>query len=216
MKLTTTTFVVAIMGVSAWAQLANPGETVNNVRNQLRSATNAVNERKQNIIRQAEQGNAAHQGNAAQPSNHVAPRGRVTRGVAQKRSNQGQPAPQQNAAAAEDESGSTVQMRGKRDPFVSVIRAQSAAGGGCATGKRCLVIGDIALKGIVRSPEGMIAVVENGQRKSYFLHENDPVFNGQVVKIEPDAIVFRETVVDRAGRQSTREVVKRILKPSIS
>jgi hypothetical protein len=209
MKLTTTAFVVAMMGASAWAQMANPAQTINNVRSQLRSATNAVNERREQTVNQA-----------AQPTSQVAPRTQVTPGkpgVSQMEVKRGKAAAQHNAAAAaETTSGGTVQMRGKRDPFVSVIRTQSAAGGTCATGKKCLVIGEIALKGIVRSGALMIAVVENAQRKTYFLHENDPVFNGHVVKIDPDGIVFRETVIDRVGRQSTREVVKRILKPSIS
>jgi len=104
----------------------------------------------------------------------------------------------------------THTLTGKRDPFVSVIRMQSPTGPACATGKKCLVAGQIELKGVVQSESGMIAVVENPQRQTYFLHEKDPVFNGEVLKIEPGEIVLRETVVDRAGRQSTREVVKRV------
>jgi Tfp pilus assembly protein PilP len=66
------------------------------------------------------------------------------------------------------------------------------------------------LKGVVKGPDGMLAVVENQQRRSYFLRENDPVFNGQVVRITADSIVFREKVLDKLGHEQTREVVKRI------
>lgn len=113
------------------------------------------------------------------------------------------------AAAAETKStdGKPAPSR-RRDPFVSIIQTRSVAGPACATGKKCLIINQIVLKGIVKSPEGMLALVENGQRKSYFLRENDPVFNGQVVRITPDSIVFRERVVDRLGREIKRDIVK--------
>ena len=38
----------------------------------------------------------------------------------------------------------------------------------------------------------MIAVVVNSLNKAYFLRENDPVFNGFVVKITGDSIIFKE------------------------
>ena len=56
----------------------------------------------------------------------------------------------------------------------------------------------------------MIAVVVNSLDKAYFLHENDPVFNGYVVKITGDSIIFKETVQDRLGKPFTREVTKKI------
>ncbi len=126
----------------------------------------------------------------------------------------------EGAEAAEpgDEEGASAapvvrRVRGQRDPFETVIRSQPE-GPGCSTGKKCLVVDKMDLKGVVRSQNGMIAIVVTEQRKTYFLHENDPVYNGHVVKINPDSIVFRETVIDRVGRQSTRDVVKRIARPA--
>ncbi len=66
-------------------------------------------------------------------------------------------------------------------------------GSGCSTGKRCLAIDQINLKGVVKADSGMIAVVVNSLNKAYFLRENDPVFNGFVVKITGDSIIFKET-----------------------
>ena len=51
--------------------------------------------------------------------------------------------------------------------------------------------------------------------KAYFLRENDPVFNGYVVKITGDSVVFQETVQDKLGKPFTREVVKRIFTPAV-
>lgn len=105
---------------------------------------------------------------------------------------------------------------GKRDPFVSlaVVRAQQI-GASCGTGKRCLVIDQIDLKGVVKTPSGMIAMVENPAKKAYFLRENDPVFNGYVVKITLDSVIFKESSMDNQGRTQTRDVVKRVSAPVV-
>ena len=104
-------------------------------------------------------------------------------------------------------------MTGKRDPFFSPVVQQS--GSGCSTGKKCLEIGNINLRGVVKSDSGFIAVVTNNLNKAYFLRENDPVFNGYVVKITGDSVVFQETVEDKLGKPFTREIVKRIFTPAV-
>ncbi len=105
---------------------------------------------------------------------------------------------------------------GKRDPFLSPIREGGVLGPACTTGKKCLAINTIVLRGIVKSQGGMIAVVESSTRRlSYFLRENDPVFNGYVVKITGDTVVFRENVMDKMGKQGTRDVVMKVVAPVV-
>ncbi len=103
---------------------------------------------------------------------------------------------------------------GRRDPFISPVVSHTG-GSGCSTGKKCLEIGAINLRGVVRAESGFIAVVSNSMNKAYFLRENDPVFNGYVMKITGDSIVFQETLQDRLGRTFTREVVKKITTPAV-
>ncbi|MFZ0291410.1 MAG: hypothetical protein WBW98_03320 [Candidatus Sulfotelmatobacter sp.] len=105
-------------------------------------------------------------------------------------------------------------MSGKRDPFFSPV-VQEPSGSGCSTGKKCLEIGQINLRGVVKSENGFIAVVTNSLNKAYFLRENDPVFNGYVVRITGDTVVFQETVQDKLGKPLTREVTKRIFTPAV-
>ena len=109
----------------------------------------------------------------------------------------------------------TYSAAGKRDPFVSPVVSRSVGGSGCSAGKRCLAIDQIALTGIVKSEAGMIAVVVNALNKAYFLRENDPVFNGYVVKITGDSIVFKETIQDKLGKPFEREVTKKIFTPAV-
>jgi hypothetical protein len=120
------------------------------------------------------------------------------------------------AAASEEQVKPTSKnsANGRRDPFISPVVSR-AGGSGCSTGKKCLEIGAINLRGVVHGESGFIAVVSNSLNKAYFLRENDPVFNGYVVKITGDSIVFQETVQDRLGKPFTREVVKKITTPAV-
>jgi len=120
---------------------------------------------------------------------------------------------QDNKAASDKKPAKSVNVAGRRDPFVSPVVTLSATGSGCSSGKRCLAIDQVALKGVVKSDTGMIAVVVNSMDKAYFLHENDPVFNGYVLKITGDSIVFKETFHDKLGKPLTRDVTKTITRP---
>ncbi len=133
------------------------------------------------------------------------------------------PQPKQKIAVADKkkpgetkkETIKVINMTGRRDPFVSPVMSRSMFGSGCSTGKKCLAIEQIDLKGVVKSDNGMIAVVVNAMNKAYFLHENDPVFNGYVVKITGDSIIFKENMQDKLGKPFTREVTKKIITPAV-
>ncbi len=125
-------------------------------------------------------------------------------------------APKRATNAAVKAPATQAKAPAKRDPFVSPVREGGPGGPDCSVGKKCLAIDAILLRGIVRAPNGAIAVVESSTRKvTYFLRENDPVFNGYVVKITADTVTFRENVVDRVGKQSTRDVNKRVSAPPV-
>lgn len=134
------------------------------------------------------------------------------------------PAPTQTTVAVQDTKSAgadkkspskTISAVGRRDPFVSPVVKLGTGGSGCSSGKRCLAIDQIALKGVVKADVGMIAVVVNATNKAYFLRENDPVFNGYVIKITGDSIVFKETFHDRLGKELTRDVTKTITRPAV-
>jgi len=110
----------------------------------------------------------------------------------------------------------TRRYSGRRDPFVNpIVRQSSDRSANCATGKRCLVIGQITLKGIIVADGGMLAIVENAATRTYFLRVNDPLFDGVVEHMTRDSITFRENVSDSLGRPlGTREVVKKIVAPA--
>lgn len=116
---------------------------------------------------------------------------------------------------AEDQIGSNA---GRRDPFLSPVQvlADQQNSVNCTGGKRCLIIGELELKGTVLMKDGRrMALVENLSHRPYTLNENDQLFNGTVTQITGDSVIFRETVKDRVGRESTKEVVKKVTAPSV-
>jgi len=116
------------------------------------------------------------------------------------------------AKAPEMTASQAAAMKGKRDPFVSpvVTRVQGPAGATCTTGKRCLIIDQLTLQGVVKTQGGWIAVVGNPAKKVYYLRGNDAVFDGYVMRIDGDSVVFKQNTIDAMGKQTQKEVVKRV------
>jgi Tfp pilus assembly protein PilP len=100
----------------------------------------------------------------------------------------------------------------KRDPFESMVGREHAGGptGPLPAGKAGLQVSTLRLDGIVRAPNGMIAVVSNPQSRTYFLREGDQLYDGRVEKIAMDGVSFHEVGKDAFGKPVERQVSKRI------
>lgn len=121
-------------------------------------------------------------------------------------------------AAAKTTAAPTKKYAARRDPFLNPIKMRNdnmASATACTTGARCLMIDQVVLKGVVKTQQGMIAMVENSAKKQYNLREKDPVYNGFVMKITGDSVVFKENTTDNSGKPTTREVVKRVTVPVV-
>lgn len=101
----------------------------------------------------------------------------------------------------------------RRDPFESLTNRQDAAAKIAANlppGKAGLQVASLRLDGIVKAPNGMIAVVTNPQSRTYFLREGDQLYDGKVDKIALDGVSFHEIGKDAFGKPVERQVNKRI------
>jgi Tfp pilus assembly protein PilP len=121
------------------------------------------------------------------------------------------PAPSAAGAAPPVESEAKVASR--RDPFESLVGRQKAAADAAKNlppGKAGLQVSTLRLDGVVKAPNGMIAVVTNPQSRTYFLREGDQLYDGRVEKIAMDGVSFHETGKDAFGKPVERQVNKRI------
>jgi hypothetical protein len=103
----------------------------------------------------------------------------------------------------------------RRDPFESLIgRQQGKAAVNLPPGKAGLQVSTLRLDGVVKAPNGMIAVVSNPQSRTYFLREGDHLYDGTVEKISMDGVSFHEEGKDAFGKPVERQVNKRIYSSS--
>ena len=120
-------------------------------------------------------------------------------------------APKASTSSKPDEPAETKVAR--RDPFESLTSRQEAAAKNALNlppGKAGLQVGSLRLDGIVRAPNGMIAVVTNPQARTYFLREGDQLYDGRVEKIGMDNVSFHELGKDAFGKPVERQVNKRL------
>jgi Tfp pilus assembly protein PilP len=109
-------------------------------------------------------------------------------------------------AAAESEV-----KQARRDPFESLLGRQlNKTQLNLPPGIRGLQVSTLRLDGLVRGPNGMIAVVSNPQARTYFLREGDHLYDGSVEKISMDGVSFHEEGKDAFGKPVERQVNKRI------
>lgn len=107
--------------------------------------------------------------------------------------------------------GTTVDMAGKRDPFVPLVTDKKDTGAEhLPPGKAGIVIASVRVDGTVKSGNGMIAVVSNPDQRVYFIREGDQLYDGDVEKISLDGVTFKENSKDAFGHPVERIVTKRI------
>jgi hypothetical protein len=87
--------------------------------------------------------------------------------------------------------------RGRRDPFETLEVREGASGPTVASAR---------LTGIVRSGQGLLALVETADGLGYILKPGDTLGDSRLVEIGPDSVVFR--VPTRAGSTTDRVVLK--------
>ena len=127
------------------------------------------------------------------------------------------PAAKDAAKPAESDAQSTStegeSKGGRRDPFESLVgrqQAQAANAKNLPPGKAGLQVSTLRLDGVVRSANGMIAMVSNPQARTYFLREGDQLYDGKVEKIAMDGVSFHEIGKDAFGKPVERQVNKRL------
>ena len=95
---------------------------------------------------------------------------------------------------------------GRRDPFVSpVVPRTGEVEGERPGGLAGLAVDDAALRGVVRTREGDLAVLEAPDGRTYAVRRADRLYDGTVQDIAGDAVLFL-----RDAAAGEREVRKRL------
>jgi len=100
--------------------------------------------------------------------------------------------------------------QGRRDPFQSLIGpALNFSRGRRPPRPPGFLIDEIKLQGVIRTKQqGLVAMVNGPDNKGYLIRVGDKVLDGEVVRITPSSVVFRQEVNDPTRIERFREVVK--------
>jgi len=102
--------------------------------------------------------------------------------------------------------------QGRRDPFQSLIGpAPKLQTGQRPPGPPGFLIDEIKLQGVVKTrQQGLVAMVNGPDNKGYLVKVGDKVLDGEVIRITPTSIVFRQEVNDPTRIERFREVTKEL------
>jgi Tfp pilus assembly protein PilP len=105
---------------------------------------------------------------------------------------------------------------GRRDPFVSLlVRGADVTDKGEARpeGREGLAIGDVSIRGIVRTRDAFVAMLQGPDNKTYIIHTGDKMLDGAVKAITADSVVFAQDVNDPLSLVKQREIRKMLRGP---
>lgn len=105
--------------------------------------------------------------------------------------------------------------QGRRDPFQSLVGpTPKIQAGQRAPGVPGFLIDEMKLQGVVKTKQGHVAMINGPDNKGYLIRVGDKVLDGEVIRITPSSVVFRQEVNDPTRIERYREVVKDLIPTS--
>jgi type IV pilus assembly protein PilP len=105
----------------------------------------------------------------------------------------------------------TYDPAGRRDPFRSLlVRPDDRARGERPPGISGMSIDDVVVHGIWRVRSGYVAQVRGTDNKSYLIRGGDLLYDGEVTRVGPNEVVFRQNINDPQSVKPFREVTKQL------
>lgn len=100
----------------------------------------------------------------------------------------------------------------RRDPFRSLIGpTRPLERGDRPEGVPGFLVDEIDIQGVVQTKAGMVAIVKGPDNKGYLIRAGDKLFDGEVIRVERMAVVFRQEVNDPTRIERFREVIKELV-----
>jgi type IV pilus assembly protein PilP len=102
--------------------------------------------------------------------------------------------------------------QGRRDPFQSLVGpAPKIQPGQRPPGVPGFLIDEMKLQGVLRTRQGLVAMISGPDNKGYLIRVGDKVLDGEVIRIVQTSVVFRQEVNDPTRIERYREVVKDLI-----
>ena len=105
-------------------------------------------------------------------------------------------------------SGFRYSSRGRRDPFVSLALGFNLSPDPRPAGLQGMLIQEVTLRGIVKTLDGHIAMIQGTDNKSYFARAGERLYDGHIQLIDDQRVVFRQEINDPLRIEKFQEVEK--------
>jgi len=104
----------------------------------------------------------------------------------------------------------SYQGDGRRDPFLTLTTQAAAASGPVsrAEGLAGLGVGDLSVRGVMKSKGALIATVTGPDKRAYVVHQGDQFADGTVKAVTTEGLVIVQQVNDPLSLVKQREVRK--------
>ena len=100
---------------------------------------------------------------------------------------------------------------GRRDPFRSLlVREMSRGGVDRPPGIAGIAIDDLIVHGIWKTRSGFVAQIRATDNKSYLIRSGDLLYDGEVTRVGPNEVSFRQNLNDPQSVKPFREVTKQL------
>ena len=105
----------------------------------------------------------------------------------------------------------TYDPAGRRDPFRSLlVREQNKGGVSRPPGIAGIAIDDLVVHGIWKTHSGFVAQIRATDNKSYLIRAGDLLYDGEVTRVGPNEVSFRQNLNDPQSVKPFREVTKQL------
>jgi Tfp pilus assembly protein PilP len=105
----------------------------------------------------------------------------------------------------------TYDPAGRRDPFRSLlVREQNRGGVSRPPGIAGIAIDDLVVHGIWKTHSGYVAQIRATDNKSYLIRAGDLLYDGEVTRVGPNEVSFRQNLNDPQSVKPFREVTKQL------
>lgn len=105
--------------------------------------------------------------------------------------------------------GFTYDPAGRRDPFRSLLAGRAREEmGQRPPGLKGMGVEEIRLQGIIKLPEGYVALIQGTDNMAYIIKPGTVLYDGTVEKIEQGKVTFKVNVIDPTSLKPYREIVR--------
>ena len=103
----------------------------------------------------------------------------------------------------------SYQPDGRRDPFVSLVGGGSeVTANRRESGLRGFAVGEISVRGVMKTRDRLVAMVQGPDNKTYVIHQGDKLADGVVKNVTTEGLIVVQDITDPLSIQKQREVRK--------